>query len=263
MKRPTIQTSTPRVCRAGGLTSSFIGPFIKSLPLFAFLSLAIAAKATLPSSDFPDLGSLGALTELGHPLVEIPDTAANSSYTRLTVVYGTVFSDPALVSSPSQVLLASSALAALTPDQTITANQTAALSYDVNSGQVEVVDLNGGLNLNNQNITLAGGGSLVLNIEGSFSLDGSAGIFGNPNNIYINFEGNSTLTTGVASTIDGLVLDPFAPAILTGNLNRGFYGIFVPGTPAVVPEPGPTVLISMGLMSLLLARRLRVSKNSS
>jgi hypothetical protein len=138
------------------------------------------------------------------------------------------------------------------------------LSYDVNSGQVEVVDLNGGLNLNNQSITLAGGGFLILNIESSFSLDGSAGIFGNPDNIYINYEGGSTITTGMASTIDGLVLDPSATAILNGNLNRGFYGVLDPGIPsAAVPEPGSMVLISASLGSLLLARRLNASKNSS
>lgn len=247
MKIPTIQTNTARV-------------YYVLCPLL----LAISAKATLPTSAFPDLGSLGDLTELGHPLVVIPDTDTNASFTRLTVVYGTVFSDPALTSNQGQVLSASSALAALTPDQTISANQTAGLSYNVNSGQVEVVDLNGGLNLNNQTITLAGAGSLVLNIEGSFSLDGSAGIFGNPNNIYINYEGGSTITIGIASTIDGLVLDPSASAILGGDLNRGFYDILAPGTPsAVVPEPGPMFLISTALVSLFWARRLSVSKNLS
>ncbi len=247
MKLPIIQTNTARLGCA----------------LLASLLLAMSAQATVPSSAFPDLGSLDALTELGHPLVAIPDTDTNANFTRLTVVYGTLFSDPALVSNQGQVLSASSALAALTPDQTISADQTAGLSYAVNSGQVEVVDLNGGLNLNNQTITLAGAGSLVLNIEGSFSLDGSAGIFGNPNNIYINYEGGSTITTGIACTIDGLVLDPSAPAILNGNLNRGFYGMLVPGTLAAVPEPGPVVLISASLASLLLARCLSASKNST
>lgn len=228
----------------------------------ASFSLAIPAKATLPSSDFPDLGSLGALAELGHPLLEIPDTTTNTSFTRLTVVYGTVFSDLALASDQSQVLSASSALAALAPDQTISANQTAALAFDVNPGQVEVVDLDGGLNLNSRSITLGGGGILVLNIEGSFSLDGTAGIFGNPNDIYINYEGNNAITTGIASTIDGLVLDPSASAVLKGNLNRGFYGTLAPNDPPVVPEPGPIALISMALASLLLVRRYHcASKN--
>ncbi|HTR41893.1 MAG TPA: hypothetical protein VMH87_09785 [Pseudomonadales bacterium] len=228
----------------------------------ACFSLVISAQATLPSSDFPDIGSLGALAELGHPLVEISGTTTNTSFTRLTVVYDTVFSDPALTSNQGQVLSASSALAALTPDQTISANQTAALAFDVTPGQVEVVDLNGGLNLNNQSITLGGGGILVLNIEGSFSLDGTAGIFGNPNDIYINYEGNSTITTGIATTIDGLVLDPSASAVLNGNLNRGFYGTLAPNDPPVVPEPGPMALISMALASLLLVRRYQcASKN--
>ena len=232
------------------------------LLLLASLSLAISAKATLPASDFPNLGSLGDLTELGHPLVEIPDTDANANFTRLTVVNGAVFSDPALVSDQSQVLSASAILAALIPDQTISANQTAALSFDVNPGQVEVVDLNGGLNLDNQSITLAGGGGLVLNIEGSFSLDGSAGIFGNPDDIYINYQGDSTLTTHFADTVDGLVLDPFAPAVLDGNWNRGFYGTL---SPTVNEVPEPSDLVFTGLASLLFhlgRRRICASKKS-
>lgn len=49
--------------------------------------------------------------------------------------------------------------------------------------RVEVVHLNGGLNLNFQIITFTGRGDLVLNIEGAFSLNGSANILGNPANI--------------------------------------------------------------------------------
>jgi hypothetical protein len=234
-----------------------------ALLVLALLSLASSTQATLPSSGLSSLDSMGHLTGLGRQWVEIPDTVTNASFMRLTVVNGVIFGNPALGSSQRRVLFASSALAALTPSQTINADQTTALSYDVRPGRVEVVDLNGGLNLDNQNITLAGRGILVLNIQGSFSLNGSAGIFGNANNIYINYEGNTTFTTGIASTIDGLVLDPSAPAILNGNLNRGFYGMLVPGTLAAVPEPGPMVLISMGIASFLLTRRIRASKNSS
>jgi hypothetical protein len=238
MKLPIIRTHTARLCCA-----------------VACFSLAISANATLSLSDFPDLGPLGDLTELGHPLVEIPNTDANSNFTRMTVVRGTVFSDSALVSNQSQVLSASAALAALIPNQTISANQTDALSYDVNSGQVEVVDLNGGLNLNSQNITLAGDGDLVLNINGSLSLDGSSGIFGNPNHIYINYQGDSTIMTRFATTIDGLVLDPFAPAVLNGNWNRGFYGTLSGPTADEVPEPGNLVLIGFASFLCHIARR--------
>jgi hypothetical protein len=242
MKIPGIQMNTLRVWRASGVT------------LIGCLTLASSAEATLPSSDFPNLGTLGSLTELGHPLVEIEATDTNAAFTRLTVVDGTVFSDPALTSDQSEVLSASAALAALTPDQTFDTSQTAPLAFNVSPGQEEVVDLNGGLNLNNQNITLAGGGDLVLNIENSFSLDGSAGILGNPDNIFVNYTGDSTLTTGSGDTVDALVLDPLAPAILNGNWNRGFYGNLAVDPPTPAPEPGSIVLVSTALASLLLAR---------
>ena len=160
MKSPDKQINTLRVWRASGVT------------LIACFSMASSVDATLPSSDLPNLGSLGSLTEVGHSLVEVRASDTNAGFTRLTVVDGTVFSDPALTSDQSEVLAASAALAALTPDQTIDAIQTAPLAFNVSSGQVEVVDLNGGLDLNNENITLAGGGDVVLNIENSFSLDG-------------------------------------------------------------------------------------------
>ena len=228
---------------------------LMAMALIAGLSLAISAKATLPSSDFPNLGTPGELTELGHPLIEIPDMDTNADFTRLTVVNGTVFSDPALISDQSEVLAASAALAALTPDQTTGANQNSGLNFEVATGQVQVVDLNGGLNLDNQNITLSGGGGLVLNIKSSFSLDGSAGILGNPDDIFINYMGGSAIDTGSGSTIDGLVLDPSAPAILDGNLNRGFFGSLAPETLAETPEPGSMALISTALASLIFVRR--------
>jgi hypothetical protein len=193
--------------------------------------------------------------------VEVPGADTNADFTRLTVVDGTVFSDPALVSNQGEVLAASTALAALAPDQTNDAIQTAPLAFNVSSGQVEVVDLNGGLNLDNQNITLAGGGDLVLNIENSFSLEGSAGILGNPDNIYINYTGDNTITTGGGDTVDGLVLDPFAPAILNGNWNRGFYGNLAIDPPTPAPEAGSIVLISAALASLLWVRFLKVKSH--
>jgi hypothetical protein len=249
MKSPDIQINPLRIWRTSGVT------------LIACFSLASSADATLPSSDFPNLGSLGSLTELGHSLVEIPATDTNAAFSRLTVVNGTVFSDPALASDQSQVLAASAALASLIPDQTIDTIQTAPLAFIVSSGQVEVVDLNGGLNLNNQNVTLAGGGDLALNIKNSFSLEGSAGILGNPDNIFINYVGANTIATGIGDTIDGLVLDPFAPAVLNGNWNRGFYGNLAVDPPSPAPEPGSIVLVSTVLASLLLARFLKHKSN--
>lgn len=286
MRLQSNQPSTKRVWRPSGLVWAFIG----RLPLFACFALAISAKATLPSSDLPNLGPFGNLAELGNQLEDAQGTingvgvftpwelnftnpatigvngefymTGNAGSTGITVVNGTVFSGQAMSLEQGQLLSDSSALAALTPDQTTSANQATALDFDVPSGQVEVVDFNGGLNLNDQNITLTGGGALVLNIEGSFSLGASAGILGDPDNIYINYEGTSPITTGAGATIDGLVFDPNASANLDGTWNGGVYGgwntITLDPGPGVtpVPEPGSMVLISIGLASLLLAPRL-------
>lgn len=286
MKLHSNQPTTKRVWHAITLAWAFIG----RLPLFACLALAISAKATIPSSDLPYLGPFGNLAELGNQLEDGQGTingvgvftpwklsftnsatigvngefymTGNAGSTGMTVVNGTVFSGQAMSLEQSQLLSDSSALAALTPDQTLIANPATGLNFDVASGEVEVVDLNGGLNLNDQNITLTGGGALVLNIEGSFSLGASAGILGDADNIYINYEGTSPITTGAGATIDGLVFDPNASANLDGTWNGGVYGgwntITLDPGPGItpVPEPGSMVLISIGLASLLLTRRL-------
>ena len=260
-----------------------------SVPLFACLLLAMPAKATVPSSDLPDLGSLNTFAEVGNQLDVNQSTvngdlgvfsggkltltkssktkingdifaATNVTFIRMSAFNGIVFSNQDLSSEQSDVFSDSSTLAGLAPDVTLSKAQTKALSFDVSTGQVEVVDLNGGLSLNNKNITLTGGGDLVLNIKGSFSLNGTAGILGNPDDIFINFEGTRTIASRAHDTIDGLVFDPNAAASLGGTVDGGVFGggkqITLSGaTLTQAPEPGPTLLISTGLTSLLLARR--------
>lgn len=259
------------------------------IALIACLSPVISAKATLPSSALPNLGPFGNLAELENQ-TGMPDTmngglgvftpwqlvfttptkteingefytTDDAQSSKTVVVDGTVFSGPAIAFEQSQLSVDSSALAALTPDQTFGGDQTEAMNFDVGPGQVEVVDLNGGLNLDNQKITLTGGGDLVLNIQGSFGLAGTAGILGDPDNIDINYEGDSPITTGTSATIDGLIFDPNAAANLDGTWSGGVYAgtktitLMVETDPSPAPEPGSMVLISTGLVSLLLAHR--------
>ena len=269
-------------------TSSLVCAFIRRLPLVACFSLAISARATVPSSELPDLGSLLNFVEFGNQQADslatingnvglsrggmldftAPATINGNLYlnTPVTVndvgvINGTALTGQNLVAEQDTVISASRALAALPADKTITENQTTALNFDVPAGEVYVVDLNGGLNLNYQNITLTGGGSLVLNIEGSFSLNGSAGILGNPANIYINYLDGSTITADVASTIDGMLFDADVDADLDGTVNGSIDGgdgtitIDSGGTVNPVPEPKELMFSGLGAFLVHLARR--------
>ena len=273
-------------CRTNGLVSAFV----RRLPLVLCLSLAMSTRATVPSSDLPDLGSLQNFVEFGNQQADslatingnvglsrggtldftAPATINGNLYLNTPVTFndmgvitGTTFTGQNLVTEQDTVISASRALAALPADETITENQTTALNFDVPAGQVEVVDLNGGLTLNYQNISLTGGGSLVLNIEGSFSLNGSAGILGNPANTYINYLDGSPITADVASTIDGMLFDADVDADLDGTVNGSIYGgdgtitIDSGGTVNADPVPEPKELMFSGLAAFLvhMARR--------
>lgn len=287
MKIPITQTNTVCVCR----TSRLVSVFTKRLPLVACFLMAISVKATLPSSDLPSLGSLGNFAIVGSQLnnnsatingdvgifsggslkLGSPNRAtingdillSTNALIKASAFNGTVLNNQNLSLEQAEVISDSSLLGALTADSTITKIQTAALSFNVPTGEVEVVDIDKGLNLSSKDITLTGGGELVLNIEGKFNLSGSASIIGSPDNIYINYEGNSTMSSRARSTVDALVFDPNAAANLGGTWNGGFFGgkkAITLGSGAMLteaPEPGPMVLVSVGLASLLLARRLK------
>ena len=256
--------------------------------LVCWFSLAISAKATVPTSDLPDLGSLAGFTEFGNQQVDnlatingnvgvsaggmldlmAPATingnlslASTATLNQMGVVNGAIHNNQDLATEQDTVISVSRALAALPADQTIAGIQTMGLSFDVPAGQVEVVDLNGGLNLNYQNITLTGGGALVLNIEGAFSLNGSASILGNPANIFINYLDGSPITADVASTVDGMLFDADEDANLaglwTGSVNGGDGTITIDsgGTLNEVPEPNDLVLAGFASFLCHFARR--------
>lgn len=262
--------------------------FIRRLPLLACLSLAISTQATVPSSDLPNLDSSNNFVEFGNQQVDslatingnvgvsrggmldltAPATINGDLYldtpvtlNQMGVINGTTFNGQNLTTEQDTVISSSAALAALPADETISSNQTMGLSFDVPAGQVEVVDLNGGLNLNYQNITLTGGGALVLNIEGSFSLNGSASIVGDPANIYVNYLDGSPITADVASTIDGMLFDADVDANLDGTVNGSINGgdgtitIDSGGTVNPVPEPKELMFSGLGAFLVHLARR--------
>lgn len=275
MKRTTIQTNAVRAWRTIGPVTAFI----KFLPLIACFILAISVKAAPTLSDFIEFGnqlsndlstvngnvgvSAGGTFDLTTPSVVNGDvyTGTGATFNEMGLVTGATFNDQDLSAAQSLIFALSSALAATTPTQTISGDQTSEMDFNVTSGNTEVVNLNGGLNLDDQNITLTGGGSLFLNIQGSFSLTGSASILGNPANIFINYLGPGAATTE-SGTIDGTFLDPNAPATLFGTSVFGaVYGggsliTLTDGTTInPVPEPGTVALAVMGGISMILLRR--------
>ncbi len=282
MKLEAIETNRARVRRPIG----WVRPLIRHLPLIACFSLAISGKATVPLTDLPNLGPLSNFVEFGNQQVDklatingnvgvsaggmlqlnAPATingdislAYPVTLMQVGLVTGITYNDQDLTTEQNTVVSDSAALGKLTPDETMSGNQTTALNFDVPAGQVEVVNLNGGLNLNNQNITLTGGGVIVLNIEDSFSLNGSAGILGDPANIYINYEGDSTITTYVANTVDGILFDPAADADLAGawlgSIDAGDGTITLESGAELnpVPEPDTRDLILTGVGALVFA----------
>lgn len=261
--------------------------------------LAVSAKATVPDSSLPSFDNLPNFAQLGNNLNEnngtifgnvgvsdggtisigAPSTiegnlfiATGATRSGPGAVTGTIFTNQNLSLEQSTVFTASLDLADLPPDQTVTGDQTTGLTIDVPAGQVYVLNLNGGLDLNNQNIVLTGGGNLVLNIGGTFSLTGSASILGPPANVFVNYIGANTVNTHIGDTIDGQVFIPNAPATLDGVWNGGVFSgnlqvslLSASTINAVpVPEPGVALLMAAGFVPfmLLARRRLCIVKGS-
>ena len=267
---------------------------VRAIALMAGLSLVTSSKATVPTSDLPDFDNLGNFGELGNQLddsgvtvngnvgVSSGGTLSMSSVSTIngdvyvgpgasfsgpSKVVGSIFTDQNLSIEQATVFSASQALSMLTPDVVISGNQTTSLSYDVPAGQVQVVNLNGGLNLGSgQTITLTGDGDLVLNIMGSFSLSGpTAEISGpNPSNVFINYLGTSAFDATGSPVINGEVFIPDAGADLSGaTLNGSLFSgnsdvvlmseSTINATP--VAEPDVSVLAGFGGISIILLFR--------
>jgi len=286
MKLPTVYKNTVRIWRARDrICISLMGA-----ALVAGFSLPMSSKATVPISSLPDFGNLTNFAELGNQLNESavtingnvgvsengtltlasPSTingdvyvASGATFSRLGTVTGSIFTGQNLAAEQSTVFSASSALAALPADQTVTGNQATGLSIDVPTGLVYVLDLNGGLNLSDQNITETGGGDLVINLASSaFNLKGTSSILGNPQNIFINYLGSGTVNSAVGDVVNGQVFIPGGAANLDGTWNGSIFGgnktitmladSTLNGVP--IPEPSSIAMAAMGGISMIILR---------
>ena len=137
---------------------------------------------------------------------------------------GTLDTSESFSSLAADVVSASTQAQNLTATQTISSNVNKATTITGTSG-LNVIDINGNINLNNANLTFSGAGAqFIVNISGSVSLVGTASILAGSNvsdgNILLNLYSNSgTLNTNVGDTTDGIVLAPTASFNLDGVFN--------------------------------------------
>jgi hypothetical protein len=266
------------------------------IAVIAGSALAISSKATVPVSDLPSFDNLPNFAQLGNSIdvhnatvngnvgvssdgtldLDTPGTingnvfeATGATFDQAGNLNGSLFTGQNLSTEQSSVFSDSSDLGALPAVQSVAADQTTPLAFVVPAGQVEVVDLNGGLDLkHSDDITLTGGGDLVLNISGTFTLQDAASILGDPSNIFINYLGTTAVTTKENNVVDGQIFLPSAEA----DLDSTFFGAIYSGDQNVelmanatlngvpLPEPGAMAMMSAGFIPfiLLARRRLRI-----
>lgn len=178
---------------------------------------------------------------------------------------------------------ASSQAAALTPTQTVGGNITSNTTFTrsaaatTNGAYLNVVNVSGGINLNNANITLKGNASdyFVVNVSGNLSLTGTASLLLDgvtADHVMYNFTGGSSTTPGTFNThvgdvVNGTMLAPYYNMNLDGTWNGELIGgisdisllsgatvtqeSFAP--PSTTPEPPAGVLALIGSIGLGLA----------
>jgi hypothetical protein len=205
-----------------------------------------------------------------------------------STINGTLYVDPtATVSGPGNVtggtqianlqqavtdaINASNSFAGMAATQMFS-SLSAATTITGNGGN-NIIDITGGINLNNANITLSGSANdrFILNITGSMSLTGTASVVLTggltTSDVVLNFTGSGTsINTHVGDVINGIVLAPQTSMTLDGIFNgkligggsilKLMSGATVNGI-TVVPEVTPSWVIFgfLGLVVAFSARR--------
>src|SRR5579884_1748658 len=176
------------------------------------------------------------------------------------------------MAAPVQTVLALSAYSSgLTPTLTLNASQVNN-GYTFNgNGGINVIDINGNVNLNNYNLKFNGAANdlFYVNFNGSLTLNGSASIGESgstgPLSVLLNVTGGN-ISAHVGDEVNGILLAPTENADLDGTYN-GYVisggvllGLHAGATvnqvgQVAVPEPSTLALIGVAGLTLLSLRR--------
>jgi len=164
--------------------------------------------------------------------------------------------------------------ALLPATQTVSGNITTGTTFFGNGG-LNVIDVNGGISLNNNNITLHGSASdvFVVNVTGDLSLTGTASLLLDgvaTSHVLYNFTGGTSahhgsFDTHVGDVVYGTMLAPFYDMNLDGTWHGELIGgplsigllsgaivtedSFTPG-PGAQPTPEPATIVTLLSMSV-------------
>jgi len=199
-------------------------------------------------------------------------TGASVSLSGGSTVGGQVFDQALLTQATNDALAASSAAAALASSGGGVGVSSITTGGTLTPGVYNLTTLNLG---NNENLTLAAGGSYVFNISGALALHGPDGIFLAPGLSFSDVLFNITGTTAVAfsgggntAVLNGIILSPGAkvnlsPGVVNGEIISGDNIQIVSGANVVIPEAPTTSLLIFGaLIATGVAMRRRRSRAS-
>lgn len=274
--------------------------------LFGIIAISAAPALAIPANPFTDLSTAGAgpgnyaILGLGGGQVKLsnvtvngnvgigvggtvnnmaPSTINGNVYQATAGQYsngpgiltGTVITDPGTLSTNvSGAYQAASDAAGLTATQTITGDITSGTTITGVSG-LNVINVTGGINLNNANLTLTGpsDAQFVVNVGGNLTLGGTASLITSggvdTSNILYNFTAtNAGFNTHVGDNVYGIMLAAGSSSNM--NLDGNWYGELIGQSinllsdstvtsPPTVPEPSTIFLLAAGLLGLLAVSR--------